>query len=75
MPIPRGCRSCGRRSWSRSGEPWRSHPRRVAYSADMCPATVDLLRRAVHVDVSPDLSTQQAEDIGAAIAAVARRLL
>ncbi|MEO8486186.1 MAG: aminotransferase class I/II-fold pyridoxal phosphate-dependent enzyme [Betaproteobacteria bacterium] len=62
-------------SWSRAGEPWVSHPRRIAYSAGMCAKTIDLLRRAVHVDVSPDLSAQQAADVGAAIAAAARRLL
>lgn len=62
-------------SWSRSGEPWRSHPRKVAYSADMCPATIDFLRRAVHIDVSPDLSESQADEIGAAIVTAARRLL
>lgn len=62
-------------SWSHSGEPWRSHPRQVDYSPDMCPATIDLLRRAVHVDVSPELSERQADEIGAAIAAAARKLL
>lgn len=62
-------------SWSRSGEPWRSHPRKITYSADMCPVTIDLLRRAVHIDVSPDLSDQQADEIGAAIVTVARRML
>jgi dTDP-4-amino-4,6-dideoxygalactose transaminase len=62
-------------SWSRSGEPWRSHPRKVTYSVDMCPATLGLLRRAVHIDVSPDLTEQQADEIGAAIVAAARGLL
>ncbi len=32
------------RSWSHSGEPWRSHPRRIAYSAEEWPRTMDLLR-------------------------------
>jgi dTDP-4-amino-4,6-dideoxygalactose transaminase len=64
-----------RRAWSAAGEPWRSHPRPVSYSPDMCPATLDLLRRAVHVDVSPDLSRRQSEEIGAAIAATVERLL
>ena len=61
------------RSWSRSGEPWRSHPRPVAQEARPCPATVDLLRRAVHIDVSPDLALQQADAIGAAVVAVVER--
>jgi dTDP-4-amino-4,6-dideoxygalactose transaminase len=64
-----------KRSWSRVGEPWRSHPRQVSYSADMCPASLDLLRRAIHIDISPELSVQQVEQIGAAIIATVERLL
>jgi dTDP-4-amino-4,6-dideoxygalactose transaminase len=56
-----------RRSWAGSGSPWREHPREISYSAGMCPVTMDLLRRAVHVDVSPDLSDAQVEQMGAAI--------
>jgi dTDP-4-amino-4,6-dideoxygalactose transaminase len=63
------------RSWSRSGEPWRSHPRRISYSADDWPRTIDLLRRSVHIDISPDLTSTQAEQTGAAIVAAAERLL
>jgi len=59
-----------KRTWSAEGGPWHRHPREVTYSADMCPATLDLLRRAVHIDVSPELSAQQVEQIGAAIVAV-----
>ena len=29
----------------------------------MCPKTLDLLGRAVHLDVSPDLSDQNVEEI------------
>ena len=50
-----------RRTWSSAGGPWRWHPRDVEYPPDACPATIDLLRRAVHVDVSPDLSPRQVE--------------
>jgi 8-amino-3,8-dideoxy-alpha-D-manno-octulosonate transaminase len=63
------------RSWSRSGEPWRSHPRRISYSAGDWPATIDFLRRAVHVDISPDLTQRQADQTGAAIVAAAEKLL
>jgi len=59
-----------KRSWDHEGGPWQRHPREIAYSADMCPATLDLLRRAVHIDISPELSMQQVEQIGAAILAV-----
>lgn len=61
------------RSWSRSAAPWRDHPRRLAYTADSWPATIDLLRRAVHVDVSPDLAPAQVEQIGEAIVRAVER--
>jgi dTDP-4-amino-4,6-dideoxygalactose transaminase len=64
-----------RRSWSRSGEPWRGHPRSVEYSADMWPATTDLLRRAVHIDVSPELTEKQVDEIGNAIVQAVERCL
>jgi 8-amino-3,8-dideoxy-alpha-D-manno-octulosonate transaminase len=40
----------------------------VAVDDDACPRTLDLLRRAVHVDVSPELSPEQVEQMGDAIA-------
>jgi dTDP-4-amino-4,6-dideoxygalactose transaminase len=64
-----------RRTWSAEGGPWRRHPRDVEYPADACPATTDLLRRAVHVDISPDLSPRQVEQIADAIADVVARLV
>jgi 8-amino-3,8-dideoxy-alpha-D-manno-octulosonate transaminase len=40
------------RAWTPEGGPWRwSDP--VSYSPDMCPQTLDLLGRAVHLDVNP----------------------
>jgi dTDP-4-amino-4,6-dideoxygalactose transaminase len=63
------------RSWSRAGEPWRSHPRRIDYAGETWPATIDLLRRAVHVDVSPELDARQTDAVGAAIVAAVERLL
>ena len=51
------------------------HRRQVSYSADMCPVTLDLLRRAVHIDVSPDLTEVQTEQMAAAITAAVERLL
>jgi 8-amino-3,8-dideoxy-alpha-D-manno-octulosonate transaminase len=65
----------GKRIWSRDGGPWRWHPRSVEYDEAACPATLDLLRRAVHVDVSPELSDEQVEQMGAAIAGVVERLV
>src|SRR5581483_906779 len=64
-----------KRSWSRSGEPWRSHPREVQYASGDCPRTVELLRRAVHIDVSPHLASQHVLDMGTAILRVVDRVL
>ena len=51
------------RTWSAEGGPWRwGTP--VEYRPNMCPQTLDLLRRAVHLDVNPLLTE---EDIGETI--------
>lgn len=51
------------RTWSPSGGPWKNHPRKISYTKDMCPRTLDLLSRAVHIDVSPELTNVQVEDV------------
>jgi 8-amino-3,8-dideoxy-alpha-D-manno-octulosonate transaminase len=57
----------GQRTWSANGGPWRWHEGKVDYSPDVCPRTLDLLGRAVHLDVSPDLSDQNVAEIIAAV--------
>lgn len=47
-----------RRSWSSRG-PWDWHDGGVSYSREMCPRTLEILGRAVHLDVSPDLTDDQ----------------
>ena len=74
MPTRPG-RRCTRNGCGRSAAgPGATTPVQVDYPADACPRTMDLLRRAVHVDVSPDLTAGQAEQIGAAVAATVERL-
>ena len=51
------------RTWTPSGGPWKNHPRKVTYSREMCPRTLDLLSRAVHIDVSPELTNNQVEEV------------
>ncbi len=51
------------RGWTASGGPWKNHPRPVTYTRDMCPRTLGLLSRAVNIDVSPELSNDQVEEI------------
>ena len=48
----------GQRTWSANGGPWRWHEGKFDYSPEMCPRTLDLRGRAVHLDVSPNLSEQ-----------------
>lgn len=51
------------RTWSANGGPWRWHNEPVKYTREMCPRTLDLLGRAIHLDVSPDLSSENVEEI------------
>jgi dTDP-4-amino-4,6-dideoxygalactose transaminase len=55
------------RTWSPGGGPWRNHPRVVEYTQEMCPRTLDLLSRAVHIDVSPELSSENLEELADAL--------
>jgi dTDP-4-amino-4,6-dideoxygalactose transaminase len=50
-----------KRTWSAEGGPWRwGAP--VDYSPDMCPRTLDLLSRAVHLNVNPLFTEQDIEE-------------
>lgn len=55
------------RSWSPGSGPWVNHPRKIEYTVDMCPRTLELLGRAVHVDVSPDLTNSNVEEMSEAL--------
>ena len=55
------------RSWTSQGSVWKNHPRKIEYSKDMCPRSLDLLGRAVHLDISPDLSNSNVEEISEAL--------
>ena len=50
------------RTWSADGGPWRAAKRPITYSKDMCPRSLDLLGRAVHLDVSPLLTNEDVEE-------------
>lgn len=51
------------RTWTENGGPWRSHPRKVVYDKNECPVTLDYLSRAVHIDISPELTNSQVEEM------------
>jgi 8-amino-3,8-dideoxy-alpha-D-manno-octulosonate transaminase len=57
----------GQRAWTPEGGPWRNHPRQVTYTREMCPRTLDLLGRAVHLDVSPELTSENLEELADAL--------
>ncbi len=63
------------RAWTSEGGPWKNHPRKVEYRPDMCPRTLELLGRAVQIDVSPDLTNSQVEEIAEALIKVFTKLL
>ncbi len=51
------------RTWTERGGPWRWAQQPTAYSRDMCPRSLDLLGRAVHLDVSPLLTNEDIEEM------------
>jgi dTDP-4-amino-4,6-dideoxygalactose transaminase len=55
------------RTWTAKGGPWRNHPRKVTYDKNECPRTLDLLSRSVHIDISPELSNSQVEEVAEAL--------
>jgi 8-amino-3,8-dideoxy-alpha-D-manno-octulosonate transaminase len=63
-----------KRTLSPLGGPWRHHPREVEYSDDACERTMGLLRRAVHIDISPDLTDDQIDQIATGIVGTVERL-
>lgn len=50
------------RTWTPNGGPWRWARRDIHYAKEMCPRTLDLLGRAVHLDVSPLLTNEDIEE-------------
>jgi 8-amino-3,8-dideoxy-alpha-D-manno-octulosonate transaminase len=50
------------RTWTPNGGPWRWARRQIRYSEDMCPRSLDLLGRAVHLNVSPLLTNEDVEE-------------
>jgi hypothetical protein len=63
-----------KRTWTERGGPWRWGRREVEYPLDACPRTLDLLGRAVHLDVSPLLTNQDVEEVVEGVDRVLTRL-
>jgi 8-amino-3,8-dideoxy-alpha-D-manno-octulosonate transaminase len=67
----------GKHSTTAAGFPWAPafYKGNVSYSKDMCPRTLDLLGRALNIDVSPLLTDEDVEQTIAAVRKVADTLL
>jgi 8-amino-3,8-dideoxy-alpha-D-manno-octulosonate transaminase len=50
------------RSWHASGEPWSSAQKLPSYRPEVCPRSLDLLGRAIHMHVDPHCSNQDIEE-------------
>ena len=59
-----------RRTWNRQGYPFSLARREVDYSTNACPRTLDLLSRAVHLDVPPQLGEADVEETAQALVKV-----
>lgn len=49
-------------TWGGNASQWTLAQREIEYHHDMCPRTLDLLGRAVHLDVSPLLTNEDVEE-------------
>jgi 8-amino-3,8-dideoxy-alpha-D-manno-octulosonate transaminase len=63
------------RSWGGNGNPWKWAQRDIQYSRDMCPRSLDLLSRAVHLNVSPLLTNEDVEETTEGLNRVLHKLL
>ena len=50
------------RTWTPDGGPWCWAHRKVNYTPEECPRSLNLLSRAVHIDVNPLLSSSDIEE-------------
>lgn len=51
-----------KRTWTDTGGPWRWARRDIAYSADMCPRSLEILGRSVVMNVDPSMSNSDVEE-------------
>jgi 8-amino-3,8-dideoxy-alpha-D-manno-octulosonate transaminase len=63
-----------KRTWNKQGYPFSVARREIDYRADSCPRSLDLLSRAVHVDVPPQLTEQDVEETAIALRKVVMAL-
>jgi len=56
-----------KRTWNDTGYPFSQAKRPIEYATDMCPATLELLSRAVQINVPPQRTAAQVEETGQAL--------
>lgn len=56
-----------KRTWNAQGYPFSFAQREIEYTADMCPKSLDLLSRAVLINVPPQMTQDDADETGAAL--------
>lgn len=59
-----------KRAWNRQGYPFSTAHREIEYRDDACPHSLDLLSRAIHVDIPPQLTELDVEETAAALVKV-----
>jgi len=64
-----------KRTWSEHGGPWRWAHREVRYDPDVCPRSLDLLGRAVHINVNPLLTNEDVEEMVEGVNRVLEKLV
>jgi 8-amino-3,8-dideoxy-alpha-D-manno-octulosonate transaminase len=56
-----------KRTWNRQGYPFTHARRKIDYGTDACPRSLELLSRAVHIHVSPQLTDLDVEETALAL--------
>ncbi len=59
-----------KRTWNRQGYPFSMAQRDIEYSVDMCPRSLELLSRAVLVNIPPQMTQDDATETGQALTKV-----
>ena len=57
-----------KRTWNEHGYPFSAAQREIEYSPEMCRASLDLLSRAVLINIPPQMTEQDVEETGLALA-------
>ena len=55
------------RTWTENGGPWRWAHREIEYSRDMCPRSLELLSRGIHLNIDPQTTNEELEEMIEAI--------